>query len=288
MPSRGSVSIPEDNVTLRLEAVGNNAHEDGTDSHPLELSQHLAELRTRLIRAALYAFGGGIVAYFLFPLLFKTVTRPIREALSEIARRVPHDQQTLLGGLVFHSFAGPFFLRLQLSLVTGLVIAAPLVVLEIWGFVLPALTRDEKRFVRWVAPGTVLLFILGAGLAYFCMPWAVHWFLSYLADFQGAVLLQDPQDYILFVVKMMLAFGIVFQLPLLMMGLGRLGILTSATLKKYWRHGVVAITTLAMIITPSNDPLSMLTMAIPLAILFLASIWLVKLVEPKPGTPGRG
>jgi sec-independent protein translocase protein TatC len=207
--------------------------------------------------------------------------KPIVSAMREIARKLPPDQQALAGRFVFHGFAEPFLLRLQISLYAGVVLALPFIVLEVWGFVAPGLTSNERKPMQFIAPFSVLLFGMGAGLAFFIMPAAVHWFLGYLPDFPDAILLQDPQDYILFVVKMMLVFGIVFQLPIIMMGLGKLGILRSAFLVKYWRYAVVAITVVAMVVTPSNDPFSMIVMAVPLVILFFISIFLVRLVEPR-------
>jgi sec-independent protein translocase protein TatC len=246
-----------------------------------ELTEHLSELRGRLIRSAVYIVVGMIVMYAIFPWLFKFLSAPILTALQEIASKVPPDQRTLAGAFVFHNFFEMFFLRLQLSLIAGIIVAAPFITIEVWGFVTPALTAKERRSVRFVAPFSAFLFLLGAALAFFIMPAAIHWFLLYLADFPGAVLLQDPQDYILFLFKMILAFGLVFQLPVIMMGLGRFGIIRSRMLTKYWRYIVVGISVAAMIITPSNDPFSMIVMTVPLIVLFFLSIWLVKLVEPK-------
>lgn len=251
------------------------------DEKRAELSEHLGELRARIIRSALYVVVGGVVAYYLFPLFFKALSAPIISALQEIAKRMPPDQRSLAGAYVFHSFTGPFFLYLKLSVIGGLVLAAPAVILEIWGFVAPALTPSERRPLIVIAPFSALLFIAGAALAFWIMPAAVHWFLTYLSAFPGAILLQDPESYILFVVQMMLAFGLVFQLPIFMLVLGRLGIIRSRMLVRYWRHITVGITVLAMIVTPSNDPLSMTIMAIPLVLLFYGSILLVRLVEPR-------
>ena len=260
--------------------------ERGPEDERQDLTEHLAELRVRLMRAAVYVVLGMIAMYAVFPVLFRTLSEPITSALHQIAARMPPDQRTFAGGLIFRNFFEPFFLRLQLSLIAGLVVAAPFIVLEGWGFVLPALTAAERRSVRLVAPFSVLLFVLGAGLAYAIMPSAVHWFLLYLADFPSGVLLQDQQDYILFLVKMVLAFGLVFQLPVVMMGLGKVGIIRSKMLVKYWRYIVVGISVAAMVITPSNDPFSMIVMAVPLVLLFFGSIFLVRLVEPKePSLP---
>jgi sec-independent protein translocase protein TatC len=250
-----------------------------------DLTEHLAELRTRLLRSMVYLVVGCVVAYICFPVLFKVVAAPVVGALKEIAKKRPDQYQPFPPGtFVFHQFFGAFFLRLQLSIYGGLIIGSPLIVTEIWGFVSPGLTPAERRPVRLIAPFSVLLFLLGASLAFWVMPAAVRWFLGYLSDFPGAVLLQDPEDYVTFLVKMLLIFGLMFQLPIIMLALGKVGIIRSAMLLKYWQYIVVGITTLAMIVTPSNDPFSMIVMAIPMVILFFVSIWLVKLVEPKETT----
>jgi sec-independent protein translocase protein TatC len=247
-----------------------------------ELTEHLAELRSRLLRSAFYLIAGGVVAWICFEPAFHFLSAPVVDALKAAAYKHPGNVQLLPPGVfVFHSFFGPFFLRLQLSLYGGLLIGAPLIVMELWGFVAPGLTSTERRPVRMIAPFSALLFLMGASLALWVMPSAVTWFLSYLSDFPGAILLQDPEDYIIFVVKMVLIFGLMFQLPIVMIGLGKLGIIRSAMLIQYWRYIVVGITALAMIVCPSNDPISMIVMAIPMVLLFLISIWLVKLVEPK-------
>ena len=157
----------------------------------------------------------------------------------------------------------------------------PLVVLELWGFIAPALTPAEKRGVHFVAPLSVLLFVLGVTCAYFVLPMAVTWFLSYLSDFPNTILLQNPLTYTVFVVKLLLVFGLLFELPVVLMFLGKIGIINSALMIQYWRQIAVGLFTLAMVVAPSNDPGTMLALAIPLTLLFFGSIGLVKMVEPK-------
>jgi sec-independent protein translocase protein TatC len=268
---------------MALRLLGRSKTSPGTDTEKrAELTEHLAELRTRLLRSALYLVAGCIIAYACFHLVFHFIASPVVDALKAVAKN-SHGQASPFppGTFVFHQFFGPFMLRLQLSLYGGLILGAPLIVTEIWGFVSPGLTPAERRPVRMIAPFSVFLFLLGASLAFWIMPSAVTWFLGYLSDFPGAVLLQDPEDYVLFLAKMVLIFGLMFQLPIVMIALGKVGIIRSAMLIKYWQYIVVGITTVAMIVTPSNDPFSMIVMAVPLVILFLISIFLVKLVEPK-------
>ena len=182
---------------------------------------------------------------------------------------------------LFPDLWAAFFLRLQLSTVGGLILAVPCVVLELWGFIAPALTPTEKRAVRFVAPLSVVLFFLGVTCAYEVLPMATRWFLSYLKDFPDAVLFQNPLSYVVFVGKLLLVFGVMFELPVVLMFLGKIGILTSAIMIKYWRQCAVGLFTAAMVVAPSNDPGTMLALAIPLTLLFFGSIWLVRMVEPK-------
>jgi sec-independent protein translocase protein TatC len=177
------------------------------------------------------------------------------------------------------SLAEGFMLRLQVCVIAGLIVAAPFLTMEAWGFVSPALTREEKRPLRWIGPFSVFLFAAGVSLCYFILPTAVRWFMSYVPP-NAEVHLFMTQN-LLFVVKMLLAFGIAFELPIALMFLGKIGIINSSLMKRYWRQAIVLTALFAAIITPSNDAFSMLMMAVPLCILFVLSILLVKIVEPK-------
>lgn len=254
-------------MALRLSTGGGPLPEDNPDDHKAELTEHLAELRTRIIRSALYCGGGMVIAWYA-P-VYALIARPIHWALGKSAK------------FVFTNFTEPFFLQLQVAMVAGLVIAIPFVMTELWGFIAPGLTRNERRAVRFVAPFSVLLFIFGVTCAYVVLPMAIRWFLGYMAAVPDAVLYQNPFHYITFTVKMMLAFGLVFQLPVVLMFLGKAGIISSAMMIKYWRQITVGLFTGAMVVAPSNDIFTMLALAIPLTLLFLGSIWLVKRIEPK-------
>jgi len=256
-------------MALKLHNLG-GPDTDPDDEKKAELTEHLGELRTRLIRSCLYIVVGMVVMYVLFNPIYSLLERPLAPALAKVH-----------GSLRFNSFTEPFFLKLQIATVGGLVLALPLVVLELWGFVAPALTPGEKRGVHFVAPLSVLLFIMGVSCAYLILPMAMRWFLSYMSDFPDPVLLQNPLQYIVFVVKMMLVFGLLFELPVVLMFLGKIGIINSRLMIQYWRQIAVGLFTLAMVAAPSNDPGTMLALAIPLTLLFFGSIGLVKLVEPK-------
>lgn len=253
-------------MALRLSTGGNEPHDP--DERKAELTEHLAELRTRIIRAIAYCAAGMGVLYVTYHPVYRVLSDPILRALPNAK-------------FIFTNFTEPFFLKLQISVVGGLIAAAPFVMLELWGFIAPGLTRMERRGVRLVAPMSIVLFLVGAASAFLVMPMAIRWFLSYMPDVPGAVLYQNPLTYIVFTIKMMLAFGLVFQLPVALLFLGKVGIISSGQMIRYWRQITVGLFTGAMIIAPSNDIVTMLALAVPLTGLFIGSIWLVKLVEPK-------
>lgn len=232
----------------------------------MELMEHLDELRSRLIRAVLYLFGGSAISWFIYPHLFNLFIHPILPILA--AHHIK---------LVFRHFTEGFFLQMQVSVISGFSLASPFLLWELWGFISPALTAQEKRPMRWVFPLALSLFAGGVTLAYFIMTKCVEWFLSYVPV--GVEMLQDLGVYLLFLVKMCLAFGLAFELPVLLMFLAKIGLVNSASMRQYWRQAVVGIMLGAAILTPSNDPFSMIMMAVPMGLLYLASIWLVKFVE---------
>lgn len=253
--------------------------DDGRDEKKAELTEHLAELRTRLIRACVYALVGMAVMYFFYNPIYAALSAPLRGITDRGQGQPPTPNGLPTTGLAYNNFTEPFFLMLQIVMVGGLILAVPFIVMEMWGFIAPALTVKEKQSVLFVAPMSVILFVAGVSCAYLILPRAVRWFLSYLVP--GAVLLQNPLTYIVFVVKMLLIFGLLFELPVVLMFLGKVGILSSALMKKHWRYAVPTIFTLAMVFAPSNDPGTMLALAVPMTLLYFFSIWLVKLVEPK-------
>jgi sec-independent protein translocase protein TatC len=280
----------------------------------MELTEHLGELRSRILRSIMYLVVGAIVAYQFFAPLYGLLYRPLEKEIKRqnalniraadqavfVVPRALHDPPTKadfdalanavewihehpaaipLMSIVFHNFHEPFMVRLKISIVYGFILVLPFVIRELALFILPALTPQERKPLRLLLPISLCLLAFGVAVAYITMFYAMHWFLSYLADFpQPAVLMQDPNDYILFFVKMMAAFGLAFQLPVVLMGGAYLGLITSKGLMKHWRWGVV-IAALGGLFTPSNDLFSMALMSIPLLILYAGSIFLVRIVE---------
>jgi len=243
------------------------------DEKRAELIEHLAELRTRLVRSIIYVVVGAIAAWLLYDrVLFPLLTRPMLPILRKM------DSKFLLTG-----FPEAFMIQMQICLVAGLIIVLPLVTLELWAFVAPGLTLNEKRPLKWIVPLSIFLFLTGIVLCYVILPAAFNWFALYVP--KNAELRPSVQQSILFTVKMLFAFGVVFELPVVLMLLGKVGIINSRMLRANWRICVVGVSVVAAVATPSNDAFSMLCMAIPLTFLFLLSIFLVWLVEEERPSP---
>ncbi len=232
----------------------------------IELLEHLAELRARLLRCLLYIVLGGIIAFFYFDRLYSWLLKPAMEVLGQ------HHTQMLMT-----SFVQGFTLTVQVSLVGGLVLSAPFVTTELWLFILPALNKQERKAALFVGPLSVVLFALGVFLCYLGMPRAFSWFALYVPP--GTTLQPDVGRTLIFTVQMYLAFGLMFELPVLLMFLGAVGIVNSRMMVQRWREATVLIAFVAAVATPSNDALTMLMMATPMVGLYFFSIVLVRMVE---------
>lgn len=239
------------------------------------LVEHLEELRNRLVRSIWIIVIGWSIGWFLEPHVYEILHKLVETGVKPNLPKGAEYKE------VFNHFTEPFIFKLKLSFLIGLIMALPLVMNQLWGFIAPGLKPNEKRPLRRLAPFSVALFLLGATFCWISLPAAVGWFVSYLGEFPGTGLFQEPGSMVLFLVKLILAFGLGFQLPIIVYGLGAIGILSAHTLAKYWRHGTVFVFFLSAVLTPSNDPLTMLMMAIPLSILFMLSVWAVRLVQRK-------
>lgn len=246
---------------------------DDPDDYRLTLVEHINELRTRLVRSVVALVATWFLGWWLVDKLYEPLNDKIIEAVnSGLGGKVTYAE-------AFRNAPDAFMLKVKLSFYIGLVIVFPYLVVQIWGFIAPGLKLKERRALRSVTPWSVVLFLMGAGFAAFVTPSAIAWFASFLLDFKHTQLIQDPGSMVFFVLKMLLAFGIAFQLPLVVYILGALELLTAETLLKYWRHSATAIFIVAMIVTPSNDPFSMLMMAVPLCLLFIISVFVVKFTQ---------
>lgn len=235
---------------------------------PMDFMEHLDELRTRLLRAIVYAAVGAIVGWFLYGHIYRLLMYPVQAHLDP--KRTP---------IVWHSPMEPLLMQMQVSAIAGILLFSPLIFYEVWAFVYPALLPKERRCLIPIIPGSFLLFVAGVALAYFVLPE----FFLFLQRFwpEGSVVFNSVRWYLPFLAKICLGMGLVFQMPIAFFILAKLGLVTARTLISKWRHAVVIIFFAAAIITPTPDPVNMSLLAVPILGLYVLSIIVVKLSESR-------
>lgn len=255
-------------------SVARNKREvpDDPEDFRATLTEHLDELRTRIIRIVTLIVIGWVIGWYFQPHAYEFLNNVVtKQILTPRPGHKPVDYKE-----VFGNATDAFMLKFKLSFMLGLIVAMPFCVMQLWAFIKPGLKPNERKPVTKIAPFSVLLFFMGAAFCFIILPSAIGWFVSYLEEFPGTSLYQEPGKMVFFILKLELAFGLAFQLPLIVFLLGTLGILTPETLLQYWRQSALGIFVISMIVTPSNDPGTMLMMAIPLCFLFIVSVYLVK------------
>ena len=236
----------------------------GAGSDPLRTMtflEHLDELRSTLFRMLIVAGVATTGAWFVSPRILDLLVPPS------------------VGTVHTFGLSEGFMIRFKVSAITGLVVAVPFLLAQLWSFVAPGLFRHERRVVLPVVISSTGLFYLGVAFAYVAVvPKTVGWLLSYTG--QRITPLINVTQYFGFVAKFCLAFGVMFQLPLVMVLLSALGIVSPHTLWKQWRYGVVLIFVVAAWLTPP-DAVSQCMMAGPIVVLYMLSIGLAFLLAPK-------
>lgn len=246
----------------------------------MPLGEHIGELRDRIVRVLVYVTVGWAIAWFIEPWLYSKLQSVVESSIADFKRTHPgFDYEE-----IWLRMTEPFMFKFRSSFMVGLGMALPFIVLEIWGFVSPGLKPNEKRPIKMLAPASVLLFFMGCWFCWWILPVTFQWFLSYTDEFVGTVVKQEAGSMVLFILKMMLAFGVGFQLPLVVYIAGRVGIIGPDTLVHYWRHAVVFVFITTAILTPSGDIFSMLMMAVPVSLLLMVSIVAVKMTAKKERT----
>lgn len=241
---------------------------------PKPILDHLLELRKRLIYSII-AFALLTAACYPFAeTIFQFLLQPLGDLLQE---------KKLERKLIYTGLSEAFITYLKISLFSGFFLAFPFIASQIWFFIAPGLYKDERKILRAILVATPVLFVAGVIFAYkFVFPAAYGFFLSFETSGDGGMLpIQlEPRiaEYLSFVMKLLLAFGISFELPVFISVCASVGLITSQILIKYWRIAVVIIFAIAAIVTPP-DILSMIGLAVPLVALYGLSILMVKLIE---------
>ena len=232
-----------------------------TDDATMSLLEHLEELRSRIIVVAVAILIAGIAGFFIAEPLIALLRAPLDRQQAELI-------QTGVGEA--------FGVRMQLALVTGLALAMPVILYEIWAFVTPGLTRSERRLVWPMLGAAVVLFALGIVLGYLLIPLAVNFLLDF--SLEGVRPLLGLGDYVGFVTTFLLAFGLALEFPIVLFLLARIGILSYAFLSRRRRFVILIIALFAIVITPGDIVIGSLTLAIVMYGLFELSLQLIRMM----------
>lgn len=229
---------------------------------------HLEELRSRLLRAVIAIIIGFVICIAFGERVFSLFAAPITKLLPKDA------------SLVFTSLPDPFFVYLKVSFISGIFLVLPYVLYQVWLFVRPGLLEEEKKYALPFIVVSTLLFYLGALFAYFVVfPAAFKFFLSYeTADLKPMI---SIRDYVSLVMLLMLAFGAVFETPIVIVLLGLLGVVDSDLLRRGRRYFIVLAFIIAALLTPTPDVINQTLMAIPLMIFYELGIQLLRIIEKK-------
>ncbi len=221
-------------------------------------TEHLTELRDRLVRSFIAVGLGFLVCYFFKEKLFAILMKPLITAMGEGHK------------MIFTGLPEAFFTYLKIALLGGIILAVPVLFYEFWMFISPGLYRKEKTFLVPVVMLSILFFIIGSSFGYFIVfPYGFQFFLGFSSETIQAM--PSMKEYLGFASKMLLAFGFVFELPLIITFMARMGLVSVAFLTKNRKYAVLIFFAGAALITPP-DVVTQVMMAIPLMILYEISI----------------
>jgi len=226
----------------------------------MSLGAHLIELRKRLFLAALGVVLGMIVGWILSDNVLEALRAPIEE-LAEVQGRT--------ASLNFTDISSAFDLRLQIAFTVGIVVSSPIWLYQLWAFMVPGMRRREKQYAVGFVLAAVPLFLAGCVAGWFVLPHMVVLLTGFAP--QDTTALISARTYYDFVLKLVLAIGVAFILPVFLVLLNFAGVLSAVTILKSWRIAILAITLFTAIATPAADVMSMFLLAIPMLILYFTA-----------------
>lgn len=256
----------------RLRPAGRRAAASGPAGE-MPLVGHLAELRRRLVTAVVALAAGAVAVFAVFARVLQLLLDPYCQAVGP-------------GHACSLYVTGPLdglTIRVEVAAYGGLLLALPVVLWQAWRFVVPALRPGERRYAASFVTSSVVLFAGGGGVAYAIFPHALRWL-----DAAGGPSLHQiysPSGYLGLLLLMMVAFGVTFELPVVLVFLQLVGAVTPARLSSWRRWAIVGLVALAAVVTPSSDPFSMLALAVPLLVFYEVAIVLGRLLTRRRRIP---
>ena len=242
-----------------------------------ELKPHLVELRKRLGLSVLSVFIMFAVAFTFHEIILAWVTQPLNDALTQVSEI---SKKAAEGMVTTHQVGGAFFVALKVPFFAALVGALPFILYQLWLFVAPGLYANEKKLILPFVFGGTIMFSVGVLFAYYVVTPFGFQFLITFGSFLYTPLI-NIEDYVGFFTKIMVGFGISFELPVFAYFLALLGLVTDRTLIDFFKYAIVIIFVVAALLTPP-DVLTQLLMALPLVLLYGLSILIVRVVNPAP------
>ncbi len=235
----------------------------------MSLGDHLRELRRRLVISAIAVLVFSVLGWIFYPQVYDRLAAPFNDY------KAAHPESVI--SLNFGNATAAFSQQLSISIFVGVIVSSPVWLYQLWAFIVPGLTKREKRISLAFIAAIVPLFLAGCALAYYVLPKV----LAVLYGFTpaGASNIQQVSEYFSFVTRFILAFGGAFLMPVFLVALSAIGILPASAMLKAWRPAVFGIFVLSAILTPTPDAFTMFLMAIPLVILYFLAIVVAKLIE---------
>jgi sec-independent protein translocase protein TatC len=258
-------------VTATTDVAGDGGDEADDAPHEARMTifEHLAELRSRIIRSALAVLAGAVLCWILYPWILEVLLEPYCTSVANI------DAESGCQLLAIDPL-DPLKTRISISLYGGIALAMPVLLWQIWRFIMPGLYPNERKLAVPFVTSALTLFVMGAALAYYTLPKALE-FLQTIGggDINNAY---SPSKYLSLITYMMLAFGIGFEFPIILVFLQMVGVVTPQKLASWRRFAIVGIVVLVAVITPSGDPYSLALLSVPMYIFYEGAIVIGRLM----------
>ena len=238
----------------------------------MPLLDHLRELRQRLFVSVVAIVVASIVAGLFYDQLLALLQNPFEDSVRPLA-----EEQDINAELTINTVSGPFTLLLKVSVVAGVVAASPIWLYQLWAFIVPGLHRNERRWSMVFGAVAGPLFITGVLIGYYVLPKGINILISFTPDEVSNLV--ELSGYLSFVLRMLLVFGVAFEIPLFVILLNLAGVVSGRQLGEHRPWIIIGTFIFAAIATPSTDPVSMLFLALPMTLLFFISEIIARLVD---------